>query len=317
MADAPHCAPCEWRLIAVTAFAPDVVVSPSELAERTPRTRGARGLWRRLGPASTSAIVIALLIVAAALLAPIVAPYPPNAGNAANRLLGFGVDGHLLGTDGEGRDVLSRLIYGARLSLLTGFMPVLVAGFVGSVLGLLAGLGSRRTHAGIMRTLDVFYAFPAVLLAIAIAAAIGSGVSNAIIALTVILIPPVARVAETETARLRSADFLEAARASGARWHSIAARQVVPNVGPAIMVYCTTLIGLSIVYAAGLSFLGLGVAPPTAEWGLMISDGIQYMLTSPAIALVPAIAIMLTSVVFNVIGDGLRKLLDVRAERWV
>jgi peptide/nickel transport system permease protein len=301
----------------VTALAPDLAASPPELAARTPKIKLDRRLLGRLGPASTAAMVAAILIVGAAVLAPVVAPYPPNAGNAANRLLGFGVQGHLLGTDGEGRDVLSRLIYGARLSLLTGFMPVLVAGLIGSLLGLLAGLGSRRTHAGIMRTLDVFYAFPAVLLAIAIAAAIGSGVSNAIIALTVILIPPVARVAETETARLRSADFLEAARASGARWHSIAVRQVVPNVAPAIVVYCTTLIGLSIVYAAGLSFLGLGVAPPTAEWGLMISDGIQYMLTSPAIALVPAIAILLTSVVFNIVGDGLRKLLDVRAERWV
>jgi peptide/nickel transport system permease protein len=301
----------------MTALAPDVLADPPQWAERTVKPRRTRDVLGRLGPATTIALVIALVIVGSAVLAPVVAPYAPNAGNAADRLLGFGVQGHLLGTDGEGRDVLSRLIYGARLSLLTGFIPVLVAGLIGSLLGLLAGLGSRRTHAGIMRTLDVFYAFPAVLLAIAIAAAIGSGVSNAIIALTVILIPPVARVSETETARLRSADFLEAARASGARWRSIATRQVVPNVAPAIVVYCTTLIGLSIVYAAGLSFLGLGVAPPTAEWGLMISDGIQYMLTSPAIALVPAIAIMVASVVFNVIGDGLRKILDVRGERLV
>jgi peptide/nickel transport system permease protein len=172
-------------------------------------------------------------------------------------------------------------------------------------------------HGTIMRTLDVFYAFPAVLLAITIAAALGSGVSNSIVALTVILIPPIARVAETETARLRRADFLEAATASGARRSSVAFRQVLPNVGPAITVYCTTLIGLSIVYAAGLSFLGLGVSPPTAEWGLMISDARQYIYNAPLIALAPAIAILVASITFNVLGDGLRKLLDVRSERFV
>jgi peptide/nickel transport system permease protein len=275
----------------------------------------ARRIWGRLGPVTVVAMILGGLLVLAAIFAPLVAPFAPNAGQAANRLWGLGVHGHLLGTDGEGRDVLSRLIYGARLSLLTGFIPVLVSGLLGSTLGVMAGLGSRRVNTPIMRTLDVFYAFPAVLLAIAIAAALGSGISNSIIALSVILIPPVARVAETETARIRDADFLDAARASGARWHSIAVRQVLPNVSPSILVYCTTLIGLSIVYAAGLSFLGLGVAPPTAEWGLMISDGVQYMLTSPTMALMPAIAILLASVIFNVIGDGLRKVLDVRSER--
>jgi peptide/nickel transport system permease protein len=300
----------------VTTYAPEMAVSPGDLSDLADR-EGGRRLWQRLGPTTIIAMVVGGLIVGAAIFAPIVAPFAPNTGNVADRLSGFGVHGHLLGTDGEGRDVLSRLIYGARLSLLTGFVPVLVSGLIGSTLGILAGLGSAWLQAAIMRTLDVFYAFPAVLLAIAIAAAIGSGISNAIIALSVILIPPVARVAETETARLRTADFLEAARASGARWHRIALRQVVPNVAPAIVVYCTTLIGLSIVYAAGLSFLGLGVSPPTAEWGLMISDGIQYMLTSPAIALMPALAILLASIVFNVIGDGLRKTLDVRSERFV
>jgi peptide/nickel transport system permease protein len=284
-------------------------------------TRGPAG-WvartgRRLGPATTIASVVGVVLVLAAILAPLVAPDSPNAGVVTQRLLGFGAHGHLLVTDGQGRDILSRLIYGARLSLLTGFIPVVVSGTIGSVLGIMAGLGRPGLHAGIMRTLDVFYAFPAVLLAIAIAAALGSGISNSIIALSVILIPPVARVAETETARIRTVDFLDAARASGARWPAIAARQVLPNVAPSIVVYCTTLIGLSIVYAAGLSFLGLGVSPPTAEWGLMISDGVQYMLTSPAIALTPAVAILVASVTFNVIGDGLRKVLDVRSERMI
>jgi peptide/nickel transport system permease protein len=254
--------------------------------------------------------------VLAAVLAPVIAPYAPNVGITADRLAGFGSHGHLLGTDGQGRDVLSRLIWGARLSLLTGFVPVAVAGTVGTALGVIAGLAGRTLHGTVMRTLDVFYAFPAVLLAITIAAALGSGISNAIIALTVILIPPIARVAETETARLRRADFLEAAAASGARRSSVAVRQVLPNVAPAITVYCTTLVGLSIVYAAGLSFLGLGVSPPTAEWGLMISDARQYIYSAPMVALAPACAILLASVAFNVLGDGMRRVLDVRSENF-
>lgn len=298
----------------MTIFVDDVVAATRDARGQSVAGRIGR-LWRRLGPATCIGMVLGSLMVLAAIFAPLVAPYSPNGGRVADRLLGYGVQGHLLGTDGQGRDVLSRLIYGARLSLLTGFVPVIVAGTIGSALGLIAGLGGRRLHALIMRTLDVFYAFPAVLLAIAIAAALGSGISNSIIALSVILIPPVARVAETETARIRHVDFLDAARASGARWPSIAARQVLPNVAPAIVVYCTTLIGLSIVYAAGLSFLGLGVSPPTAEWGLMVSDGVQYMISSPLIAVTPAIAILIASVIFNVVGDGLRKVVDVRSER--
>jgi len=273
--------------------------------------------WRMLGPTTIGAGVLAAVIVLGALFAPLIAPYAPNAGTVTDRLLGFGSHGHLLGTDGEGRDMLTRLIYGARLSLLTGFIPVAISGVLGSSLGMIAGLGSRRLHSGVMRTLDVFYAFPAVLLAITIAASLGSGISSVIIALTVVLVPPVARIAETETARIRGTDFLDSARASGARWHRIAFSQVLPNVAPAILVYCTALIGLSIVYAAGLGFLGLGVSPPTAEWGLMISDGEQYILTQPLLALLPAIAILVTAIVFNVLGDGLRKFLDVRSERIV
>jgi peptide/nickel transport system permease protein len=276
--------------------------------------RLARGTRRRYLPLPAKiAAVCAGALCLAALLAPVIAPYAPNAGDAANRLLGFS-GSHLLGTDGQGRDILSRLIWGARLSLLAGLVPVAVAGSLGTTLGVLAGLGGRRTHTLIMRTLDVFYAFPAVILAIAIAATLGSGVSNSIIALSVILVPPIARVAETETSRLHQADFMEAARASGAWWGSIAMRQVIPNVAPAIVVYCTALVGLSIVYAAGLSFLGLGVSPPTAEWGLMVSDLRQYIFTSPALAAVPAVAILLTSVVFNVLGDGLRDFLDVKSK---
>ncbi|MCW0216580.1 MAG: ABC transporter permease [Pseudonocardia sp.] len=259
------------------------------------------------------AVVVVGLIVAVAVIGPFLVG-DPNVGDTSRRLLAVGSPGHVFGTDGQGRDVLSRLVVGTRLSLLAGLVPVLFAAVLGTGLGMTAGLSGVWGHRTIMRTLDVFYAFPAVLLAIAIAAALGSGVSNSIIALAVILVPPVARVAETETRRLVDLDYMEAARASGASRGSIALRQVLPNVAPPVVVYCTALIGLSIVYAAGLSFLGLGVSPPTAEWGLMVSDHTQYIYSAPFLAAIPALAILIASVAFNVLGDGLRDLLDVRGE---
>lgn len=288
--------------------------TPAGSATGTPAKAGGGLKRRRLGwPARIAGGVCALFLLAA-VLAPLIAPYDPLTDDRSNRLQPFFSGGHLLGTDGQGRDVLSRVIWGARPSILTGLIPVFVAGIIGTLLGLVAGLGSHRVNTVIMRTLDVFYAFPAVLLAIAIAAALGSGTSNAIIALSVILIPPIARLAESEVARIRSAAFMEAARVSGAGWWSIALRHVLPNAAPAIVVYCTALIGLSIVYAAGLGFLGLGVAPPTAEWGLMVNDLRQFTFSAPGISLVPAVVILIASVAFNVFGDGLRDLLDVKGD---
>jgi peptide/nickel transport system permease protein len=191
---------------------------------------------------------------------------------------------------------------------------VVVAGVIGTVLGMVASLSGRKMHTLIMRTLDVLYSFPAVLLAIALAAALGAGVVNAIVALTIVLVAPIARVAETEVARMRSADFMEAARASGASWPRIARRQVLPIIAPVLLVYCTALVGLAIVFAGGLSFLGLGIAPPHPEWGSMLNDLDQDLYNQPVLALIPAAAIFLTSVAFNVLGDGLRDLLDIHSE---
>lgn len=293
--------------------------SPLDLRDDLPPTLEAQGprrrtAWARLPLAAKAAAIVIVLVALMAVLAPVLAPKDPNVGVTADRLKGFGSPGSAFGTDGQGRDILSRLIWGARPSLLTGLIPVLAASIVGLGLGLVAGLGSRRTNSVIMRVLDVFYAFPAILLAIAIATVLGSGASNSIIALSVVLIPPIARLAESETARLRSLDFMEAAEASGATRRAIAWRHVMPNVAPPIVIYGTALIGLSIVYAAGLSFLGLGVRPPTAEWGLMVSDLRQYIFTDAGLALVPAVAIVIVSVAFNVLGDGLRDVFDVRSE---
>ncbi len=267
---------------------------------------------RRLPRTAWAALVVIAVIVLCAVLAPVLAPADPVAGDLTRRLMPIGTPGNLLGTDGQGRDMLSRLIYGARPSLLAGLVPVVIAGIIGTFLGLFAGLSGARVHGTVMRTLDVLYAFPAVLLAIAIAAALGSGISNSIIALAVILIPPIARVTEAETVRIRSADFMDAARTSGAGWSAIAFRQVLPNVAPVVVVYATALIGLSIVYSAGLSYLGLGVSPPLAEWGIMVSDLQAFLFTAPQLVMVPAVAILVASVAFNVLGDGLRDWFNVR-----
>jgi len=290
---------------------PDVVVADVTAPDASSRRRA----WRRLPLPSKLALAVIVGVVLVAILAPVLAPTDPLKGRTIDRLKGIGTAGHLLGTDGQGRDILSRLLWATRPSLLTGLIPVVVASIVGLLLGLVAGLGGRRTNTVVMRVLDVFYAFPAILLAIAIATILGSGSSNSIIALSVVLVPPIARLAESETTRLRSLDFMESAEASGARRISIAWRHVMPNVAPPIVIYGTALIGLAIVYAAGLSFLGLGVRPPTAEWGLMVSDLRQYIFTDAALALVPALAIVIVSVAFNVLGDGLRDVLDVRSER--
>jgi len=284
--------------------------------ETVPVPRAAADVPRRRHARRWSLYITGFLAIALILLA-IIGPFivgDPNTGTVTARLKGVGASGHLLGTDGQGRDMLTRLVAGARPSMISGVVPVLVAAVIGSTLGVFAGLSGRVVHAIIMRALDVLYAFPAVLLAIAIAAALGPGTKNAIISLSVVLIPPIARIAETETARLRDMDFMEAARASGANRASIALRQVLPNIGPALVVYCTAAVGLCLVYAGGLSFLGLGVAPPAPEWGSMLNDLRQYIFTNPTLALIPATVIGLASIIFNLLGDALRDALDVRKE---
>jgi peptide/nickel transport system permease protein len=286
---------------------------PIDLASTpVPRTRGRLAAAREL-PGEVlagGALVVAVLLVA--ILAPVLAPQAPNAGSISERLWDIGTAGHPLGTDGQGRDILSRLMWGARPTLVAGILPVVIAGLAGTALGLLAGLGRPWVRSVVMRTLDVVYAFPAILLAIAIGAALGPGVKNAIVSLSIVLVAPIARVAESEVLRLRSADFMEAARVSGASWPVIAVRQVLPNIAPPLIVYCTSLIGLSIVYAGGLSFLGLGVVPPDADWGSMLNDLRQNLYDRPLLSLIPAAAIFFASVGFNVLGDGLGKLLAVR-----
>jgi peptide/nickel transport system permease protein len=284
-----------------------LVVDTTELAARPALVRPRRRIPWNVRIFGSLAVVLVIL----AIIGPWIAGNVTD-GNLQQRLLGIGQGGHLLGTDGQGRDVLDRILAGARPSMISALVPVVIAGILGTAIGILSGLAGPVVHSIAMRTLDVFYAFPAVLLAIAIAAALGSGTMNTVVSLSIVLIPPIARIAESETVRLRDADFMESARASGAGRLTIAYRQVLPSVRATLLVYCTSLVGLALVFAGGLSFLGLGVAPPKPEWGQMINEQRQYMFDNPQVALIPAVVIFAASMIFNLLGDGLRDLLDVR-----
>jgi peptide/nickel transport system permease protein len=284
-----------------------------EPVEGMPTSYWGRAAQRFLrDPLAVVALMGLLAVAVAAALAPWIAPMSATDGNVALRLAPLGTPGHLLGTDEQGRDMLTRLLHGARLTLLAGIVPVLGAGLIGGALGIIAGHFRGLPNTLIMRTMDVFYAFPAILLAIGLAAALGPGLRNAIIALLVVWVPPVVRVAETTTRRVGVQEFIEAARASGANPWQIIRYHVAGNVAGPVFVYASTLFGVSIVFAAGLSFLGLGVAPPTAEWGLMLASLKDAIYANPWVAALPGAAIFLASVSFNLVSDGLRDALDVR-----
>ncbi|MCU7822014.1 ABC transporter permease [Kitasatospora sp. DSM 101779] len=258
-------------------------------------------------PAVAVPAALALLIVLVAAAAPLLAPYDPAAGRLQDRLLDPGAPGHLLGTDGQGRDLLSRLIWAGRASLTGGLIPVAAATAAGTLIGTTAGLGGRVLEQALLRTLDVLYAFPGVLLAIAVATLLRPGLGATVLALSVVLTPAVARVAFTEVRRIRTAEYLEAARVSGAGPLALVLRQVVPVVAPVVLVYASSLVGLAVAYAAGLAFLGLGVAPPTPEWGAMLDELRPALFTHPWPAVLPGLAVLAVSVVFTTLGEGLRQ----------
>jgi peptide/nickel transport system permease protein len=209
--------------------------------------------------------------------------------------------------------MLSRLIYGARLSLFMGVTPVLLALVAGSTIGIVAGYVGGWVNTVLMRIIDVFFAFPSVLLAIALSGALGAGIANGLISLTVVFIPPIARVAESVTTSVRSRDYVEAARASGAGALRIIRTQVLGNVMGPIFVYAMSLIAVSMILASGLSFLGLGVKPPEPEWGLMLNTLRTAIYTQPLLCALPGMMIFITSIAFNLLTDGLRSAMDLKA----
>ena len=292
--------------------------APVPLPEAT-RPIAAQGywarVWRRLSrdPVTIACATILIAIVLSAIFAAYLAPFDPYKTSMLNRLKPFGYRGHLLGTDELGRDLLSRLLYGGRLSLLMGVAPVIGALMAGGLLGIVAGFVGGAVNTIIMRTVDVFYAFPSVLLAIAISGSLGAGITNAILSLTVVFLPPIARVSESVTTGVRNLDYVGAARASGAGAWSIMRVHVLRNVLGPIFVYATSLISVGIILASGLSFLGLGVEPPNAEWGLMLNTLRPAIYINPLVAALPGAAILATSLCFNLLTDGLRQAMDVRA----
>jgi peptide/nickel transport system permease protein len=222
---------------------------------------------------------------------------------------------HLLGTDQQGRDMVARLLWGGRVSLLVGMVPTLGATVIGLFLGMLAGYAGGLIDQLVMRTLDVLFAFPMVLLAIAIAGVLPPGIGTEIISITIVLIPYIGRLARTATLGVVAMPYIEAARAAGGSPAAIVLRYVLPNVFSPIIVYATTLMGLMIVVGSGLSFLGLGVQPPTADWGAMVADGRVVLRRAPHVTVLPGVAIVVVSLAFNFVGDGLRDALDPRAGR--
>jgi peptide/nickel transport system permease protein len=284
-----------------------------------PAQRASAGYWgsvlRRLArdPVAMVAAAVLATIVLAAVFAPLVAPADPYKGAMLRRLKPIGDALYLLGSDELGRDMLSRLIYGGRLSLFMGVLPVACAFAIGATLGVLAGYVGGWVNMGIMRVIDVFYAFPSVLLAIALSGALGAGISNAVVSLTMVFIPPIARVAEAVTTQIRNRDYIEAARASGAGAFTIIRIHVLGNVLGPIFVYATSLISVSMILASGLSFLGLGSKPPEPEWGLMLNTLRTAIYVQPAVAALPGAMIFITSISFNLLSDGLRSAMEVKS----
>jgi peptide/nickel transport system permease protein len=278
----------------------------------------ARGYWTTVGrrirrdKVSIACAVILLLIFAAALLAPWLHLADPYQGSMIRRLRHVGTTGYPLGTDELGRDMLARLIYGGRLSLTIGISPVILAFCIGTSLGLVAGYVGGKVNTAIMRTIDVFYAFPSVLLAIAISGALGAGIFNSIVSLTIVFVPQITRVAESVTTGVRNMDFVEAARASGARTFTIMRVHMLGNVLGPIFVYATGLISVSMILAAGLSFLGLGTKPPEPEWGLMLNTLRTAIYVNPWVAALPGAMIFAVSICFNLLSDGMRSAMDIR-----
>ena len=299
----------------------DVRAEPSTGGPASAVTEAPKPPWRLAVRAfsrdkwAVVSLAVLVLVALAAIFAPLLTPYSPVAGDPVNRLAGIGTDGHLLGLDGQGRDIWTRLLYGGRNSLTVAVVPVLVVFPLALLIGLFAGFQRSRAGETLMRVLDVLFAFPLVLLAIALSAVLGAGLGNVMLAIGITLVPYMARVAYTATVQESSKDYVEAARAYGANPLLLMFRELMPNVVVQLLVYATTLCGLMIVVASGLSFLGVGVIPPTPDWGIMTADGKNVLLEGIYhVATIPGLLILVVSLAFNLIGDGVRDALDPRKQ---
>ena len=257
-------------------------------------------------------VVMVSLVVAMAILAPLLSPYSPTQIHPLNRLTGIGSPGFLLGADQQGRDILSRLMWGARSSLAIAVLPLTISGILGLALGSVAGYVGRLPETIIMRSMDVVFGLPPILLAIAVAATLGPGLVNLVISLSIVLLPPMTRVTFQVVTTLKEQPFIDAAKVSGASTPRIIFDQIIPNSLAPVVAYGASLAGSMVVFGAGISFIGLGIQPPQADWGRMINDGREVLDLHPHVSTLPGLAIFVLAAGFNFLGDGLRDLLDPR-----
>jgi len=269
--------------------------------------------WRRLvrSPNLVVGAAMLALVVGPAIFAPQIAPHSPIDQAFTDQLLPPSPP-HLFGTDEFGRDVFSRVLYGARVALVIGVLADGIAAGLGVVLGVLSGYLGGRVDAVVMRSVDVVLAFPYLLLAMVVVTILGPSLINAMIAIGIVYTPQFARLVRAAVLAIKEQEFVEAAGAIGAGVARVLGRHILPNILSPIIVMATLTVGFTIVETAGLSFLGLGASPPTPEWGSMLATGRSFMLTAPWIATFPGLAILVTVVGFNLMGDGLRDLLDPR-----
>lgn len=265
-------------------------------------------LFKQNKLAAVSAVII-IIIILAAIFAPLVAPYDYLEQNLAIRLQKPSME-HFLGTDELGRDVLSRILHGARISLAIGLVPTMISMAVGTILGLLAGFYGGKTDVVIMRLADIMLAFPSLLLAMVFMYTLGDGLINIFIALTVANWAGTARVVRAQTLSLKEKEYVEAARSIGVKRWKIMLRHILPNCIPSLIVLFTLNIPSAILSESSLSFLGIGAQPPSASWGLMVVRGKKYLFSEPWLSIAPCVAIMIVVMAFNFLGDGLRDVLD-------
>ncbi|MBR0643354.1 ABC transporter permease [Plastoroseomonas hellenica] len=272
------------------------------------------GLLRRLtrDPAAAAALAFVVLVILAAIFAPLLAPTDPFDNDLSSAMKPPGSEGLPLGADAQGRDLITRLLYGMRMSLLMGFAAVILGGGIGAILGFLAAFYQRWLDAPIMRLVDIMLSFPAILFGLAIAAILGPGILAVVLALSVATVPLMARIVRGSALVVMRQDYIEAARATGMSDLRLIWRHLAPNCLSAIFVFATLRFGQVILLGSALSFLGLGAQPPIPELGAMASEGRTFLFFAPHIAVIPSVAIFLVVLAFNLLGDALRDALDPR-----
>jgi glutathione transport system permease protein len=302
--------------VVVEAAAPEADAAPAVAASarvRTPWTE----FWRkfRRQHVALAALGFVLVLVVIAVLAPWITPYDAESYSDYDALNQGPSWAHWMGVDALGHDIFSRILMGARISLATGFLSVVLGAIVGTVLGLLAGYYGGWWDRIVMRISDVLFAFPGILLALGVVAILGSSMINVVVAVSVFSVPAFARLVRGNTLVLKQMTYVEAVRSIGASDWTILMRHILPGSISAIVVYFTMRLGTSIITAASLSFLGMGAQPPTPEWGAMLNEARADMVNAPHVALFPSLSIFLTVLAFNLLGDGLRDALDPKIDR--